>query len=270
MSQKTLSQLLYSDFDIKNVTVVRSNFQNGNTVSYMSEGRHKNIIHLMIDGERIYRFNGKTLTLPQKSVIFIPDKTRYETLAVSGDEKAACGIGMCFDLVDAGGEKIELVPDIYCALGVEAARMAVADKFYLIEELYNAPLTPVFTMKAQIFRILSKLCALITGASEELDPIKPALFYICEHFRENLPVSQYAKQCNMSESNFRKRFLRCTGMTSIEYRNELRFEEARRLYRMKLSMSEIAERVGFSDAQYLSKLYRRRTGSTLKDDIDTI
>lgn len=270
MSQKTLSQILYSDFDIKNITVVRSNFQNGNPVSYLSEGRHKNILHLMIDGERIYKINGKNLTLPQKSVIFIPDKTRYETTSFSSDSQTSCGIGMCFDLVDSNGEKIELVPDIYCAMGAETARFAVADKFYLIEELYNAPLTPVFTMKSQIFRLFNKLCALLVGASEELDPIKPALSYICAHFRENLPVSEYAKQCNMSESNFRKRFLRCTGMTSIEYRNELRFEEARRLYRTKLSMSEIAERVGFSDAQYLSKLYKRRTGSTLKDDIDTI
>ena len=93
----------------------------------------------------------------------------------------------------------------------------------------------------------------------------PALRHLKLHYRENEPVSVYAAACRLSESHFRRKFLEYTGMTPVEYRDSLRFEEARRLYVSGMPMTQIAERVGFCDASYLRRLYKQRTGSHFRD-----
>lgn len=268
MSDKTLSQLIYSDFDITNITVVKTDFAHQNVVNYQGIGRRKNLLHMVTKGSRIYKINGQTIELPCGAIILIPDNTEYETISVAGDNEKVSGIGICFDMIDEKQEKIQLQKDVYCDFKVDLSR--IPEKFYLMEELYNTPLTPIFTLKMTLGRLLHSLCSSIFTQSRELDVIKPALVFIAEHYKDNLPVKTYSDKCNMSESNFRKKFQRCMGMSPIDYRNELRFEEARRLYRMNMSMQQIAEAVGFNDAQYLAKLYRRRTGSTVKRDTEIV
>ena len=95
--------------------------------------------------------------------------------------------------------------------------------------------------------------------------IAPALHHLKLHYRENEPVSVYASACCLSESHFRRKFLEYTGMTPVEYRNSLRFEEARRLYASGMPMMQIAERVGFCDASYLRRLYKQQTGGRFRD-----
>lgn len=268
MADKALSQLIYSDFDITNITVVKTDFADKNIVNYQEVGRRKNLLHMVTKGSRIYKTGTRTIELPCGSIILIPDNTEYKTISVAGDSDKVRGIGICFDMVDTDGEKIQLVRDIYCDFKVDISR--THEKFYLMDELYNTPLTPIFTLKTELGRLLHSLCSSIFTPSRELDDVKPALVFIAEHYRENLPVKTYSDKCNMSESNFRKKFQRSTGMSPIDYRNELRFEQARRLYRMNMSMQQIAEAVGFGDAQYLAKLYRRRTGSTVKKDTEIV
>ena len=46
----------------------------------------------------------------------------------------------------------------------------------------------------------------------------------------------------------------------------LRFAEAKKLYREGLTMKAIAEKLGFCDEHYLSKIYKRENGTNLKED----
>ena len=56
-----------------------------------------------------------------------------------------------------------------------------------------------------------------------------AVDFISAHFRENLPISDYAAACSFSESYFRWRFIERFGISPIDYRNDLRFREVRRM-----------------------------------------
>ncbi|MBR6793259.1 MAG: helix-turn-helix domain-containing protein [Clostridia bacterium] len=268
MQRVNLSQLIYCDFDIKNITVGRTDFYHKHVYDCRGKGRRNNILHLVTEGERIYKVHKKTVRIPRGSIFLIPQNTEYETISIAKNSPKVSGIGICFDLVDQNGEKIELEKDVYCDFNVDALR--IAEKIYLLEELYKTPLIPMFSLKSQLGQLLHSLCSSVFREPKELLAIKPALKFIAERYSENLPVKTYADQCSMSESNFRKKFVKCTGMSPIEYRNELRFEYARRLYAMNMEMQQIAESVGFSDANYLGKLYRRSKGSTLKKDMDTI
>lgn len=56
-----------------------------------------------------------------------------------------------------------------------------------------------------------------------------AVDFISAHFRENLPISDYAAARSFSESYFMRRFVERFGISPIDYRNDLRFREVRRM-----------------------------------------
>ena len=81
-------------------------------------------------------------------------------------------------------------------------------------------------------------------------------------------ISTAVKPAETAFYNFRKKFTEYTGRSPIQYRNELRFAEARRLYSEGLSINEIACELGFFDAGYFSKLYKKANGHSLKSEMD--
>lgn len=261
---KSLTQLFYRDFDLKNIAVYDNEFENGHKVEYVASGRKSNLLHLVTSGEREYIINSKRFTVTSGNVIFIPDKTKYRTKAVAVGENACNGIGICFDMVESPNQKILLPPDVYYEWG--NINLKVTDNFYTVSELNkNAPANTL-SLKTAVFKLLHSLLSSELSFSRNNMLIKPALTFIAENYKENLPVKVYADQCNLSESYFRKIFLECMGMSPLDYRNEMRFAEAKRMYQNNYTLQQIAEEVGFLDASYLSKLYKKHTGLSLKND----
>lgn len=267
MQNKTFSQLIYTDFNIGNIVVAKSIFENGSNANYLTTGRNQNLVHLITSGEREYKFNDRLFNLKKGSVLFIPDKTAYLTTAVESQDIPCGGIGICFDLYNQNGEKILIQPDIYCDWGERQGK--ATDYFENIDNLYKYS-SESFTLKLTLLKLLHTLTKSQTTARGNYSLIEPALTFIVNHYNENLPVNVYAEQCKISESHFRKKFLECMGISPIDYRNELRYKEAKRLYQKNFTMQEIAEKVGFNDAGYLSKMYKKNTGSSLKEDSEIV
>ena len=264
IKEKTLSQLIYSDFDLKNITVNKVTAPYFNEVNYLEKGRTQNLLHFMVSGGREYLVNNQRFTVPAGSVLFIPDKTAYCTKIVDSDKENYSGISICFDMVQSPHEKLIITSDVYYEWGGNISK--VIDYFKDIEQMFSDSSMSVLRLKVKLFQLIYSLCGSDINTSRNSDLIKPALVFIAEHYNENLPVSVYAEKCRISESYFRKKFLECTGMSPLDYRNELRLNEAKRMYQKNYNLQEIAEKVGFNDAGYLSKVYKRYTGSSLKCD----
>ena len=115
-----------------------------------------------------------------------------------------------------------------------------------------------------MLRLLLAIAQDVKGAPPAV--LIPAFDMLNTRYRENLSVKEYADKCHMSESHFRKKFTEYTGKSPIQYRNELRFAEARRLYLDGATMSEIANEVGFFDAGYFSKMYKKSNGHLLSSE----
>ena len=267
MLYRSFSQLLYSDFNISNIKVAKSIFEIGDTTNYSKNGRKQNLLHLITEGEREYIFNDRCFTLKSGSVLFIPDNTHYSTTAQAVDNIDCSGIGICFDITDQNGNIILIEPDIYCSWGDRQEK--AADYFDEIDKLYKYS-PEIFTLKIQLLKLLHTLTESQTVIKGDFTLLEPALNFIAEHYKENLAVSLYAEQCKLSESHFRKKFTECMGISPIDYRNELRFREAKRLYQKNYTLQEIAETVGFNDAGYLSKMYKKHSGASLKKDSEIV
>ncbi len=253
-----LHQLPELDFSIENILIREEIWSETAVYDYTEKGRSQNLIHIITDGTRHYRIGQECLHMNAGELLFIPDGTPYYT-----DSHHACsGIGICFDLCTPEGN-LAIRPEVY-----HCWQDRWGEYLSLIREM-NSNFSEVrhgnLHRKALLWLLLDKMIADMENQSELGRMMAPALRHLKLHYRENEPVSVYAAACRLSESHFRRKFLEYTGMTPVEYRDSLRFEEARRLYVSGMPMTQIAERVGFCDASYLRRLYKQRTGSHFRD-----
>ncbi|MBQ8345072.1 MAG: helix-turn-helix transcriptional regulator [Clostridia bacterium] len=97
--------------------------------------------------------------------------------------------------------------------------------------------------------------------------LQPALSEMTEYSYQNQTVSYYAELCNISEVSFRRLFREYTGMSPIEYRNDIRLTNARnKLQSGEYNVSEVAELCGFSNLSFFIRLYKKRYGYTPKKE----
>jgi len=84
--------------------------------------------------------------------------------------------------------------------------------------------------------------------------------WLREHFAVRNAVEELVKRSKLAERTFKRRFVRATGLTPIAYVQRLRIEDAkRRLERTNDSVEEISWRVGYEDAAFFRRLFRRTT-----------
>lgn len=74
-----------------------------------------------------------------------------------------------------------------------------------------------------------------------------------------------ADYCHLSADYFSHRFKAFTGLSPIQFLNSLRIERAKELLLAEhLSVSEVAEVVGYKDPLYFSKAFKKATGMSPK------
>lgn len=101
---------------------------------------------------------------------------------------------------------------------------------------------------------------------EELnqDEFAELLTYIDENLSDKLSLRELAERSCMSVPSFSRKFKERMGKTLIQYLNECRIEKAKLLLENKnLSLEQVAEEAGFSNANYLIRVFKKVTGQTI-------
>lgn len=250
-----LSELAYTDIALRNIEAYEIAFEDKNEVCYIHCGRKKHLLHLITSGRRTYEVADKCLNLKAGTVLFIPDGTEYRSKAITVGQDVCRGIGISFEI----WTPLDFKKDVYYRDGDSR----IAESFREVVEACQQQPIQYAGLREKTYGLISLLSGEGRKAEQE---IQAALLYIQEHFRENMPVCQYARQCLMSESHFRKRFREIMGVSPLEYRNRIRLAEARRLYLKGIPIHTISEMVGFEDPSYLTKLNKKYNGVSLKAD----
>ena len=87
--------------------------------------------------------------------------------------------------------------------------------------------------------------------------------WIAEHYPEPNPVRSMVRLSGLAERTFKRRFQQATGMPPLEYVHALRIEEAKQMLESgDLPIEAIANEVGYEDAGYFSRLFRRKVNLT--------
>jgi transcriptional regulator GlxA family with amidase domain len=87
--------------------------------------------------------------------------------------------------------------------------------------------------------------------------------WIADHYAEPAPVAAMVRLSGLAERSFKRRFRQATGMAPLEYVHTLRLEEAKQMLESGTAPIEaIANEVGYEDAGFFGRLFRRHVNLT--------
>ncbi|MEN8129076.1 MAG: helix-turn-helix domain-containing protein [Pseudomonadota bacterium] len=87
--------------------------------------------------------------------------------------------------------------------------------------------------------------------------------WLGDNFRNAEAIKQIVELSNIPERTLKRRFKAATGSTLIEYLQNLRVEEAKRLLESgQMPVDEISVEVSYDDPSFFRRLFKRRTGLT--------
>lgn len=87
--------------------------------------------------------------------------------------------------------------------------------------------------------------------------------FINAHYREDISMQDAAAALRYSDAYFCKLFKQCFKVNFSAYLNEYRVNKARQLILdPRLSLKDIGAAVGYSDANYFTRVFKRLTGQT--------
>ncbi len=120
----------------------------------------------------------------------------------------------------------------------------------------------------QLQRYVDQFCATYqfcsgSGRSISSPVILYAISYCDENYARKLTLEEMAARTRLNKSYFSQLFHKEVGVSFGEYLELVRIKNAQRLLRdPQNSMSSIAERVGFANQNYFTKVFKKATGLT--------
>lgn len=99
--------------------------------------------------------------------------------------------------------------------------------------------------------------------AQALVRIGKVIDYMESNFNANIYLDQLAEMSNMSTRNFQRIFKKAVGSSPTTYLTQIRLQKARKLLRESdLSVADVATEIGFADANYFIKSFKKETGTT--------
>jgi transcriptional regulator GlxA family with amidase domain len=87
--------------------------------------------------------------------------------------------------------------------------------------------------------------------------------WIAANYDRRNPVREMVRLSGLPERSFKRRFRQATGMSPLQYVHALRLEEAKQMLETgDAPVEEIAHEVGYEDAAFFSRLFRRMVSLT--------
>lgn len=127
-----------------------------------------------------------------------------------------------------------------------------------VSDSYSVPMLRTMVIRWGV-GILERM--LYEKEGRESRSMRLAKGYIREHFREAIKLGDVAGYVHLNPSYFSTLFKKELGINFNDFLIECRLNEARELLRTTtLSVSKIAEGIGYSDAKYFSKLFVKVVG----------
>jgi AraC-like DNA-binding protein len=93
------------------------------------------------------------------------------------------------------------------------------------------------------------------------DPVESSISFMQQHLAQLLSLEEIAQSVNFSASHYSAIFRKKTGFAPIEYFNHLKIQRAcQYLHFTELRVKEIADKLGFEDPYYFSRLFTKLMG----------
>ena len=240
--------------EINNVRILGA-YQLSTPRAIKIDGAAHRALVIRLNQKQLYRVGEERFSTVRGDAIFIPRGAHYETQPVGGNNEYLI---VRFQSDEAGEWEITHVDDIGEARAIH-------------RELCRAL---VFDDRKSRMRALSLFYRLLSVISEgpsaenylssrKLEILRPALDYVEKNiYSPSLMVRDLHLRSGVSEVYFRELFSAHTGMNPQSYITAKRLERAREIIEEGTAehIRDVAESVGYTDALYFSRIYKKRFG----------
>jgi len=230
-----------------------------------------------------YQENEKPFYIPQGALVYVPRFSKYvwEDSPVTEDNRlekllfeftlnyVATTNGKDNEIVLSSlpserisfGNKICIISTEYTSL-YKKCFIKLIETF---EEKQTSILSP-FIEAYNFFDILSRKSSVVSTSSKDLMIIHKGILYMEENLCPKKTISEIAEMCGVSVGHFERLFKIYAGVSPTEYINANKILYIKKLLQDRtLSLSEIAEKMGYCDSGYLCRFFLKKTGMTTKE-----
>ena len=240
---------------IENVKII-SSFQKRSKLYGKIQSRASHGFLFRIKGDADYTIDGKILRVNEGELIFLPKGSCYEYVTSNGEENQYTSINFNANIQNP---EIKVYPlkdfknanymlqgfsDIW-TFGTESEKYQCLSDFY------------------ELLSYVSRLEHQWSEAHGIYNIIEPAIEYLKQHIYDNkLRVERLHHLCGISDTYFRRLFISKFAMTPQRYITKERLAYARLIIESGDydSINSVSESVGYTDALYFSKAFRKQYG----------
>lgn len=226
---------------------------------FRPEGRNDWQIQLVTEGV-IDLYDGDThySLKPGDCFIIPPGVTNDYIYRINGKKRQTVGYYVHFS-----GTAAKELMDSLGVRGIAVFRNVPGDVSRMFESLFYSRRTGrKIASLGTLLRIVSALSDEAKFLPTETEKIvRREADYINKHYTEDIDFDVMAKRCNLSRSRFTHVFSDIFGLPPTQYQQNLRIEQASELLRFsKLMVAEIAQRCGFKNQLYFSRVFKKVMG----------
>ncbi len=228
-------------------------------------------LHMCLCGRCTIELNGKQINLNQNEFVLIPPGIKHRIISLDGNytefvwgftcrtEEEHLGI-----LLKAFGKSTEVIAvRAVSSIMLECLNVILTCGNTIDEIKYDVIKCQLYCMFKLIYGEYST-----DGSAEDFYKrypddhiLKAVKKFIYDNPSLNLKADEIAAQCSISKSRLGKICLQGCGMTVSALKNRIKCEIISKLLtESNLTLSEIAERTGFSDEFTMNKFFKRNEG----------
>ena len=235
-----------------------------NVCDFRNIPRPHSCMGLILEGEATFTIGLKDIEVKRGDIIFVPITSKYISRWSGNPNIRYISFHFIFDTPSGlfTSRKLKLQK-----VTLSDAESLENDFTYILNN-YEKEENSLGVL-SRFFGILEKLePKLESKSAKHLDEkIEKAIDYIEQHYREPLSVPKLAGLVNMSVSGFYLGFKKATGITPVDYKNQVCVKHAMRMLidDNNDSIEEISDKLGFSSATYFRRIFKKIVGKSPRD-----
>ena len=268
MTVKNISKLIYERVDAKIFEIFPESWERQRDFSLYKNRPRPCSALLFVQSDIEVCFSGECNdVIAQKGdIVFIPEGSRYTASVIRRSDARIGTYTVNFDLFSENGEKLLLSDDITILAArqdtlFERRIKELSDTVHRLENTGDVESYNKIRAKGEFFLLLDAISDTLAMNDDSYYPIRRGIDAFRNEWNRNERIEKYAELCGISETYFYRCFKRWSGVSPVEYRNELRLSGAESLLKCTdMQIQEISAEVGFTDPFYFCRIFSDKYG----------
>ncbi len=256
-----IEKLYDMNFSLDVINALQLMWRARNSFSCIGAPKRKNIIVYFHKITARYTLkDGSTFTASDGDIVYTPEGSEYSIDSFQPENESGCTVGVNFFLSDKHGMKF-ILSNKPIKLNADDGGQYFS-LFFKMSRISEANVVCFSKLKSAMYEVFANLCsAKAKHTGSKFDMIEKGIAYMEEDPEQKLSIAEVAQMCNVSESYFRKLFKEYSSYSPTEYRINGKIEKAKQYLAFdNLTVSEVSQKLNFSDVAYFSKTFRKKCG----------